>query len=128
MEALVFGTKSPRLIRDIKRIAANVGIRFRLNRTKVNVIFVDNRQIQELNRRFLKRNRPTDVLAFPLNHSCPESGMVLLGEVYVSREQARLQARENGVRYSQELRMLVLHGLLHLAGLGHREMKSFIAD
>jgi len=123
MEVDVFGTRSLRLIRDIKRIGAAVGTRFRLHRMKVNVIFVDNRYIQKLNRRFLKRNRPTDVLAFPLHQPCPGGRLTLLGEVYVSRDQARIQARQNGIRYATELRNLALHGLMHLAGLDHRQMK-----
>jgi probable rRNA maturation factor len=45
------------------------------------------------------------------------------GEVYVSRDTARRQARERGLGYHDELRRLVLHGLLHLLGLTHKQME-----
>lgn len=82
---------------------------------EVSVVLVDNRQIRSLNRRFLKRDRPTDVLAFPI-------GGDLLGEIYVSREQARRQARACGLPLREELPGLVLHGFLHLLGYTHQEM------
>jgi probable rRNA maturation factor len=47
------------------------------------------------------------------------------GEVYVSRDQARIQAREHGVSYRAELLRLVLHGILHLCGLSHARMKPY---
>jgi rRNA maturation RNase YbeY len=105
-------------------------------RAVVNVVLVGNRRIRELNRQYLKRDRPTDVLAFPLGRawdtirnpkriSVMSHAEYLLGEVYVSRDQARLQARENGVSYHDEVRRLVLHGILHLLGLTHKQMEAW---
>ena len=48
-----------------------------------------------------------------------------LGEVYVSRDQSRLQAREYGLSYHDEVKRLILHGVLHLLGLSHREMEPY---
>ena len=95
----------------------------RLPPGEINIIFVSNRKITELNRRFLGRNRPTDVLSFPLTQvrTGPGCGWVV-GEIYISREQARLQAKAAGIRLHTELLQLVRHGLLHLAGFSHREM------
>ena len=76
------------------------------------MIFVDDARIQELNRRFLGRDRPTDVIAFNLSDS-PEK---LEGEVYVSVETAERQALDYGVTFWNELCRLAVHGVLHLLG------------
>ncbi len=118
MKASVLGTADRRLIAEVRALARRVGQDLGQPKAMVNVVFVSNRYIHQLNRRFLGRDRPTDVLSFPL-------GSPLLGEVYVSREQARLQARQYGVSYRTELLRLVRHGLLHLCGLSHRQMKPY---
>jgi probable rRNA maturation factor len=84
----------------------------------VNVIFVDNRYIRKLNARFRKKNKATDVLSFAFND--PD----LLGEVYISLERARAQAREYGATLPEEVWRLVVHGLLHLMGHTHYRKKE----
>lgn len=93
----------------------------------VNFIFVTDRQIHALNRRFLHRDRPTNVISFNCNEPQLPGEPSLLGEVYISRDRAREQAREYGVSYASELRRLALHGLLHLLGLTHRQMEPLYA-
>ncbi|MEO0051328.1 MAG: rRNA maturation RNase YbeY [candidate division WOR-3 bacterium] len=121
----IFGTRDRRLKREINRLLHRLQpvINSRLLPGEINIIFVSNRKITELNRRFLGRNRPTDVLSFPLPpvSNGPASGCVR-GEIYISREQARLQAKAAGIKLHTELLQLVRHGLLHLAGFSHREM------
>ena len=78
----------------------------------LSIIIVDNTKIQDLNSRFLRRNRPTDVIAFPLG----EEGGDVWGEVYVSEEQAAKQASVYRVSFEEELARLVIHGILHLLG------------
>jgi probable rRNA maturation factor len=82
----------------------------------LNVRIMTDAEIRKLNRRFLGHDRPTDVLAFP-----GPGG--LLGEICVSRDRARIQARACGTTLRQELLLYALHGLLHLIGYGHREMR-----
>ena len=79
----------------------------------VHLTFVDDARIRRLNARYLRHRRPTDVLAFPLEAPGPSG---LWGEVVVSAETAQRQARRLGVPVSLELDLLVVHGLLHLAG------------
>ena len=88
------------------------------------VVFVTDLEIHALNRRFLKRDRPTDVISFNSNEPRLPGQPQLLGEVYVSRDRAHAQALEYGVPYGSEVRRLVLHGLLHLLGLTHRQMEQ----
>ena len=81
---------------------------------EVAVVFVGDDFIADLNRRFLGREGPTDVLAFDLETTPPCS--VASGEVYVSVERAREQANAYGVSLEEEVSRLVVHGLLHLSG------------
>lgn len=128
LRAQIFGTQDRRLICAIRRLLKELNpllfhrsTVFRQPGT-VNIIFTNNRHITELNRRFLHRNRPTDVLAFPLALPQESPKQILWGEIYISREQARRQAKALGRKLRAELLFLVRHGLLHLAGFSHQEM------
>lgn len=88
-----------------------------LNNADVNIIYVNDRQIRKLNAQYLKRDRPTDVIAFPMNEINPEQiESFLLGDIAVSVETASRQAEELGHTLQRELNILTIHGLLHLAG------------
>ncbi len=119
----IYGTQDNRLRADIQRMCRRLTRDFRPDATAVNIIFVTDRRIHALNREFLKRDRPTNVISFNCNEPHVPGEPRLLGEVYVSRDRARAQAREYGVSYASEIRRLTLHGLLHLIGLTHREME-----
>ena len=82
---------------------------------RVNVIFVDDEEIRQLNRTYRETDAPTDVLAFDLRDERirPEE---VTGEVYVSLQRAAEQAAQAGVSLREEAVHLAVHGLLHLAG------------
>jgi len=79
----------------------------------INVILVNNQIIQELNKSFRKKDKPTDVLTFP------DGEFKNLGDVFISLEKAREQAKEYGHSFSRELAFLTVHGLLHTLGYDH---------
>jgi len=85
---------------------------------EVAVLIAGNDRIRELNRRFRKKNQPTDVLSFPR-----ESG----GDIAISAEIARQNAGLYGHAFSNELKILVLHGILHLAGYDHENDQGEMA-
>ncbi len=87
----------------------------------VHVSVVDDAAIRRLNSRYLRRRTTTDVLAFDLDVPGPSR---LLGEVIVSADTARRQARQAGVPVALELDLLVVHGLLHLAGWDDHEPRE----
>ena len=80
----------------------------------VSIVFTDDRFIKNMNRRYLRHDRTTDVIAFPLG-----SGPGVDGEVYVNLNQAKRQAKFYGVPFHREVKRLVVHGTLHL--LGYRD-------
>jgi probable rRNA maturation factor len=83
-------------------------------RRSFTCLFAGDRELQRLNFTFLNNDCPTDVLSFPSpNH------LDSLGEIAISVERAEAQAREFGHGRLDEIRLLMLHGLLHLVGLDH---------
>jgi probable rRNA maturation factor len=91
-------------------------------RGDLTIALVTDGHIQDLNRRFRRRDAATDVLSFPASTE-PErraSGAdKYLGDIAIATGVARRQAREAGHSYQAELRTLALHGLLHLLGYDH---------
>jgi probable rRNA maturation factor len=82
-------------------------------RGEVNIRITSSREMRELNRRFRKQNKPTDVLSFP-------SGLPKwAGDIAISGEIAAANADQLGHSTETELKVLILHGLLHLAGYDH---------
>ncbi len=77
-------------------------------------LLTDDRELRRLNRQFLRKDCPTDVLAFP--EPGPDG---FLGEIAISVERAKVQARAYGHRLEEEIAILMLHGLLHLTGMDH---------
>ncbi len=83
---------------------------------RIQVVLVDDAQIQALNREFLRKEEPTDVLAFPYTeeHEDPFEG-----EIYVSVDTVRRNAAVFGSEEREELRRVIIHGVLHF--LGYRD-------
>jgi probable rRNA maturation factor len=96
---------------EVRRIVRAVLSGENLSHRSVSVVLTDDAGIQKLNAQFLKHDRPTDVIAFPMDD--PEG---LLGEIYVSEERAKEQSARFGATFEQEMARLVIHGVLHLAG------------
>lgn len=87
----------------------------------VEVTIAGDDFLAELNRRWRRKAGPTDVLAFELGREAGEPARVWLwGEVYVSLDRAREQARAAGISLGDEVAALVAHGLLHLVGFDHQ--------
>jgi len=80
---------------------------------KVDLSFVRDKTMRGLNRRFRKKDQSTDVLAFPYGEK------ELLGDVIISSDTARRNAKSFGVAYREEVKRLVIHGVLHVLGYDH---------
>lgn len=82
----------------------------------VNVLVTGSRELRSLNRRFRGQDKPTDVLSFLPS---PDFGNGLAGDIAISAEIAKQNARLLGHPAAQEIKILALHGVLHLAGYDH---------
>jgi rRNA maturation RNase YbeY len=102
---------------ELKRLVKLIIKKEKGGNPSLNLIFIDNRFIHRLNRKFLKKNRPTNVLAFAGEGD-------FLGEIYISTEYAKKEAQECGIDFKTEIDRLVIHGLLHLLGYTHKSMKT----
>ena len=125
----------------LKRVQRELGVK----NSEVTVCFVGDREIARMNKRFRKKKGPTDVLSFPQENSFSplatrhpplrapkiksraklgkwlsrESGPAYLGDIAIAPETARRYAKKNGRSLDGELRVLILHGVLHLLGYDH---------
>jgi probable rRNA maturation factor len=102
-----------------------------LSETELSVVITDDREIRELNKVFRHRDRATDVLAFAMREGEPvgtapaaSQAGEMLGDVVISVETARRQARQRRRPLEAEMRMLLAHGLLHLVGYDHRSKRE----
>src|SRR5579871_4168846 len=97
------GLRSGELRQYLRRIARG---------RQVSCLITGDRELRRLNRRFRGADYATDVLSFP-----NENG----GEIAISLDRAKAQAAEHGHSVFDEIRILMLHGVLHLSGLDHEK-------
>jgi len=94
-------------------------------RRNVTIVFVGDAAIRKLNQQFRGKDYATDVLSFPTEAEVFEAEeKANLGEVVISVQRAAVQAKENGLSYTNEIEQLILHGLLHLSGYDHETDKG----
>jgi probable rRNA maturation factor len=98
------------LSRFLTRARAVVGLT-----GEVEVLLTSDAELKRLNRTFRGKNKPTDILSFPAPTELPE----LSGDLAISLDTAARQAAEHGHALAVEVKILLLHGLLHLAGEDH---------
>ncbi|HXU48719.1 MAG TPA: rRNA maturation RNase YbeY [Candidatus Binatia bacterium] len=127
-------------IRSMQQFFARAMKEVRLPQTAASVCFVTDAQIAKWNAAYRGKNKPTDVLSFPiddgarrkkgnvraamhdsqgLKHSSFASLTSYLGDIAIAPAVARRNARLYGRTLDQELRILILHGILHLMGYDH---------
>jgi probable rRNA maturation factor len=99
---------------SLTRFAARAGRELRLG--DVNILLTGDREIRDLNRTFRKKDKPTDVLSFP---AIPQAGDDFIGDIAISVEYAARSAERFKLELQQELKILILHGLIHLSGHDH---------
>ena len=86
---------------------------------EVSVSFVDNEEIQKLNRDYRNVDSPTDVLSFPMDDEETDLYIPLLGDIVISAERALEQATEFGHSFLREVAYLAAHSMFHLMGYDH---------
>jgi len=108
-----------------REFAENILAAIGTKKPDVTIVFVGDEAIKKLNRQFRGKNYATDVLSFPSEAEAFEvENQAHLGEVVISVQRAAAQANGNGLSFSNEVKQLILHGLLHLSGYDHETDKG----
>ena len=122
--AVFLRNEHPKIIIDTLDIDAKVQIIMDyldcLNQ-ELSVLFMGNVDIRQLNKEFRNVDKATDVLSFPQNSEgdpyIPEK--IDLGDIAISLDKAKTQAKEHGLALNEEIILLLIHGILHLLGYDH---------
>ena len=114
--------------RPLELFLRRVEKELRLGDSDVTVCFVSDAEIARMNEAFRKKKGPTDVLSFPAKkkkririykEGTEDTEKSYLGDIAIAPGTARRYAKKNGRSLSSELRVLILHGVLHLLGYDH---------
>lgn len=97
--------------------------------TELSVSIVGDRSIRIINRDYLERDKPTNVISFSLQEGeCSGINPLALGDVVISADTAAREAQEGGMEFFERLSFLLLHGILHLCGYDHERSGEHEAE
>lgn len=102
----------------LRKFAETLQARVTRGRT-FSCLLTTDAELRRLNREYRGKDRATDVLSFPAPAPATAPAPLLLGDIAISVDRARLQARAFGHTISEEVSILLLHGVLHLLGMDH---------
>ena len=112
-------------LKKIKKVTIELLNELDLPEAELSILFVDDQKIQELNQKYLKRNKPTNILAFPMRKGeFPCLHPNLLGDLVISVETAKRESNRFGLNEFDMIILLIVHGILHLLGYDHEGGKK----
>ena len=113
-------------LEELKTLLINVSKDEGLDNILFNVIIIDNDRIRVLNREYRNIDHETDVISFALedDKTFNLEEIRVLGDIYISVEKARSQAKGYNHSFKRELSFLAIHGFLHLLGYDHMEKED----
>lgn len=121
--AILIENRQKKIKIDIRRLRSTIRKVFSclgLTDQELSLIIVDNEEISEINKNYLGKSSPTNVISFSMSEG--EFGSVnpnVLGDIVVSAEKAGQDAAKSGISFHDEFDYLVIHGILHLLGYNH---------
>jgi rRNA maturation RNase YbeY len=118
------GRRTPSLAARLGRVGRRLLRRLDLGETELSILLVNDREMRALNRRYRGMDRTTDVLAFAQQEGPGGTPEGLLGDVVISVDTAKRQARALGWSLGAEADRLLIHGLLHLLGYDHERSSA----
>ena len=125
MQVTVIPRKRPPCpVSRIRRLVETILVREGTPRaTALTVLITGDPQIRDLNARFRGKRRPTNVLAFSNETASgfPRESEEYLGDIAISMDRARVEARAEGITITSRVLRLVAHGVLHLLGFDHED-------
>lgn len=110
---------------DLRRKAQKILDMMNSAGRELSVLIVDDIEMTELNRNYLGRDRPTNVIAFPMQEGAfSQINPGLLGDVVISSDTAYRESREGGIDFETRFLELLVHGILHLLGYDHEQSEA----
>ena len=97
---------------------------FKNKKTIVTVLLSNNLKIKQLNKIFRKKNKPTDILSFPINKKV-NNKIFYLGDIIISYEFMNKPKKRNFFEFKEKVTKIFIHGFLHLMGYNHKKIKDF---
>jgi probable rRNA maturation factor len=114
-----------RVRRSLKRLLKELGCKD----SEVSLLLVDDDQIREINKNYLQRDRPTNVISFAMTEGVfGEVHPEILGDIILSVETAARDAMACDIDFMDQVEFLLIHGLLHLLGYNHENVESREAE
>jgi len=90
-----------------------------LHNEELSILIVDDKKIEQLNTEYRGKEKPTNVLSFPMRDGEPPYISPLLGDVVISADTTKKEADEAGITFEERFSQLLVHGILHLVGYDH---------
>jgi len=92
---------------------------------ELSILFVDDQRIQQLNRDYRRKDRPTNVLSFSMREGeFAQVSPELLGDVVISVDTTAIEAEKAGISLGAHMTWLLIHGILHLFGFDHEQSEQ----
>jgi rRNA maturation RNase YbeY len=104
--------------REVRKLALEILRFLDRERHELSVALVGDREIRRLNAKYRQKDYATDVLSFPVIEAWPGPAS-MLGDVVISVDRAAAQAKEEGRTLTEEMGVLLIHGVVHLLGYDH---------
>ena len=122
MEDYIFNTTNEKIdTKELDRVIKFACKHLKIENPLLNIVIVDNKKIQEINREYRNKDAVTDVISFAFEEveDVKYDDIRFLGEIYISYERCVEQAADFGHSVKREFCYLAVHGLLHLLGYDH---------
>jgi probable rRNA maturation factor len=124
VEVASAGIDDPGWLGRCRRFTAKVLKARGIDRWELSILLTDDGTIRELNRRYRGVDWPTDVLSFPQKPDQKTTGTIPAGDIVISLETMARNARARLIPEEEELKRLLIHGILHLEGMDHGDEES----
>ncbi len=121
VEIRVINVDKPIWVQDLETFCLKVLDEIGKQDWSISVVLCDNGFMQELNSTYRGLSRTTDVLSFPQGSFVPSKTNVVAGDIVISLDDMKQNATNFGVSESAEIKRLLVHGVLHLAGMEHEK-------
>ncbi|MBU0543913.1 MAG: rRNA maturation RNase YbeY [Proteobacteria bacterium] len=124
MGVLINNSQNKRRIRqaDIRKTAQAILSALDCPDVELSILIVDDNEIAKLNKQYLHREGPTNVIAFPMRcENIPGLSHDLVGDVVISVETAEREGNDSGAGMRKRFTELLIHGILHLFGYDHEK-------